>query len=476
MTEALEEAPDAQLIAAVRKGDVSAFGVLYQRHLVSAKRAAACLASTPAEREDLVAEAFTRVLRMLREGRGPDEEFRPYLLVTLRNTAIRSSTRGAPVSLYADVPDVHPVTDGDPVIDRWHADVAADAFASLPERWRMVLWHTEIENESPATVAPLLGMSPNSVAALAYRAREGLRQAYLKMHMPEPPRRECRSTVNKLAGWVRHSVPLPLSHKISRHLDTCSACRARADALTKVNDELRAVVGPVVLGAPLAAAYLQAPAVAAAMSGAASAVSGALAATSVLTGAVTASAVVATEAGVDALTGALGLKTAVLKAAAALAVATAAVTSTSASPAAPFDHAPPVAEQRPGGVAPLPDLRHSSPDTGRAAERPETGTTPPAGRPSPPPADPAAGTPAPAVPAAATDPGAAPVSTKDTTKADRKAAKAEAKQTKKTAKAAAKANKKAAKADKKADKKAAKAAAKAAKKAAKQPNPSVPTG
>src|ERR1700742_3023422 len=144
VTEALSQVPDAELIAAVRAGDGSAFGVLYERHLVAAKRAAACLANTPAEREDLVAEAFTRVLRMLREGRGPDADFRPYLLVTLRNVAINISSRGASVSLYADVPEVRPAGPGDdPVIERWHATVAADAFASLPERWRVVLWHTE---------------------------------------------------------------------------------------------------------------------------------------------------------------------------------------------------------------------------------------------------------------------------------------------------------------------------------------------
>lgn len=257
MTEALEQVPDADLIAAVRAGDVPAFAVLYERHLIAAKRAAACLANTPAEREDLVAEAFTRVLRMLREGRGPAEEFRPYLLVTLRNTAIHNSTRRAPVSLCADVPEVAPAAGADgPVIDRWHASVAADAFASLPERWRVVLWHTEVENESPATVAPLLGMRPNSVAALAYRAREGLRQAYLRMQVPQPPRPECRPTVEKLAGYVRHSIPLPLSRKIGKHLADCADCRARADALASVNSELRGMVGPVVLGAPLAAAYL----------------------------------------------------------------------------------------------------------------------------------------------------------------------------------------------------------------------------
>jgi hypothetical protein len=38
----------------------------------------------------------------------------------------------------------------------------------------------------------LLGLSANSVAALAYRAREGLRQAYLQMHLSGAVRDECR--------------------------------------------------------------------------------------------------------------------------------------------------------------------------------------------------------------------------------------------------------------------------------------------
>jgi RNA polymerase sigma factor (sigma-70 family) len=247
---------DAELIAAVRRGDSAAYGVLYERHLHAAKRAAACLANTRAEREDLVADAFTKVLRALRDGGGPTEEFRAYLLVTLRNTAI-STSRGATVSLYADVPENYlPRAGGDPVVHRWDAMAAASAFASLPERWRTVLWHTEVEDESPAEIAPLLGLRPNGVAALAYRAREGLRQAYLRAHLPEVEGQECRATVSKLAGWVRHGAQDPLGRKISGHLARCPECRDRADTLAKVNAELRASVAPLLLGASFAAAYL----------------------------------------------------------------------------------------------------------------------------------------------------------------------------------------------------------------------------
>ena len=79
---------DSVLIEAVRGGDIAAYGELYDRHLVAARRVAAVIAADAAERDDLVAEGFTRVLRILRTGEGPDEDFRPYLLTTIRNTGI----------------------------------------------------------------------------------------------------------------------------------------------------------------------------------------------------------------------------------------------------------------------------------------------------------------------------------------------------------------------------------------------------
>jgi RNA polymerase sigma factor (sigma-70 family) len=362
VAETLEKTTDADLIAAVRQGDVTAFATLYERHLTSAKRAAACLVRTQAEREDLVAEAFTRVLRILREGRGPNEEFRPYLLVTLRNTAIHSATRGTPVSLYADLPDAYLAEDrGDPVIDRWDAHVAANAFASLPERWRVVLWHTEVENESPAEVATMLGMRPNSVAALAYRAREGLRQAYLRMHVPQPPRPECAQIVKKLAGYVRRNVPMPLSRKISRHLGGCAECRARVEVLTRINSEIAGLLAPVVLGAPLAAAYLHA--------------SGSAIATAALA---------ATDSGLA--TGVLTVKAGVLKAGAAALVAATAVTTTAVAPIGQPDLVPiKVVEGTRASTYVVPGPIHPPIPEFEGKDRPERDR---AGLPSPPPATP----------------------------------------------------------------------------------------
>ncbi|WP_233226032.1 sigma-70 family RNA polymerase sigma factor [Amycolatopsis sp. CA-126428] len=248
---------DAALIAAVRGGDIAAYGELYDRHLPAARRVAAAIAADHAERDDLIAEGFTRVLRILRNGEGPDEDFRPYLLTTIRNTMISWRRRDATISPVAEVPDVLPSASSDePVGNRMHATVAADAFAGLPERWRTVLWRTEIDGESPAKIAEDLGMTPNGVAALAYRAREGLRQAYLDQHVPEARRRNCKNVSAQLARWVRDDISDLKAHRITIHLDRCADCRKLAAGLQELNEELPATVAPLILGLPIITHWL----------------------------------------------------------------------------------------------------------------------------------------------------------------------------------------------------------------------------
>jgi RNA polymerase sigma factor (sigma-70 family) len=230
---------DAALINAVRLGDTAAFGVLYERHLSAARRAATGIAANPVERDDLVAEAFTKVLRVLRAGGGPVDIFRPYLLTTVRNSMLNWRRQDSSMSLVADVPETtRNITEMDPVGARMHGKVAAAAFARLPERWRLVLWHTEIEGNSPAQTAPLLGLTPNGVAALAYRAREGLRQAYLEQHLPTFDQHDCRPEVTLLAGWVRNTLTELQTRRITAHLEHCAGCRRLAEDLTELNQQL----------------------------------------------------------------------------------------------------------------------------------------------------------------------------------------------------------------------------------------------
>ncbi|MGW5717302.1 RNA polymerase sigma factor [Amycolatopsis sp. NPDC003865] len=153
--------PDARLIAEFRRGDAGAGDRLFRRHAGALRRLAAEWAGRPADGDELVAAAFTRVLAVLRAGGGPRENLRPYLVTTMRELAARRSGPGAD-------------------------DLAGAAFHALPARWRTVLWSTVADGRTAAELAPVLGVPPTGVAAVAARAREALRHAYLQARQPAP--------------------------------------------------------------------------------------------------------------------------------------------------------------------------------------------------------------------------------------------------------------------------------------------------
>jgi RNA polymerase sigma factor (sigma-70 family) len=249
------ELSDAELISSVRGGDVSAYGDLFARHRDAATRLARQLVPGP-DADDLVSEAFAKVLNVLLAGGGPDVAFRAYLLTAVRRLhvdKIRATSRATPTDDLT--PYENPEPFADTVIAGFEGGAAAKAFASLPERWQLVLWHLEVEGQKPADIAPLLGMSPNSVSALAYRAREGLRQAYLQMHTADLVDPDCRWTHAKLGAYVRKGLSRRDVQKVETHLDGCRKCTAMYLELDEVNSSLAALLGPLVLGAA-AAGYL----------------------------------------------------------------------------------------------------------------------------------------------------------------------------------------------------------------------------
>ncbi len=266
---------DAELIESVRGGTIDAYGQLYERHVAAAYNLARQLARSQAEADDLVSEAFSKVLDTLRAGRGPDSAFRAYLLTALRHTAYDKTRRDKKVDLTEDMTDVAPAVQfSDTAVAGLERSLAARAFAALPERWQMVLWHTEIEGQSPAEVGPLLGLTANGVSALAYRAREGLKQQYLQMHLAETDAERCKATVDRLGAWTRAGLSKREATQVETHLDECGRCRALAAELADVNGSLRIFVAPLVLGVG-ATTYLAVAGTTTAVVGAGAAASGA---------------------------------------------------------------------------------------------------------------------------------------------------------------------------------------------------------
>lgn len=241
-----ESTDDAELIAAVRTGALKAYGVLYRRHAASARNLAQRLTYSPAEAEDLVSEAFLKVMNALRAGHGPNSAFRAYLLTALRRTAIDRAHRDRKMESTSDIQTVRGVrTDAvsvpfhDTAIAGLERTLILRAFTQLPPRWQAVLWHTEIEDQTPADVAPLLDLKPNGVSALAYRARNGLCAAYLQAQLTESETAmSCQTTVASLGAWARSALTMTNKRKVDAHLDQCTHCQKRVQELAEANPGL----------------------------------------------------------------------------------------------------------------------------------------------------------------------------------------------------------------------------------------------
>lgn len=229
---------DSDLLTRIRTGDLRPYSELYRRHYEPAIRIARRLHPLT-DVEDLVSEAFWRVLRVLVRRDGPAVHFRPYLHQTVRRLHSHRTRVDACLIFTDDIGTQLPAARlGEPAgysAAEGFGDGALErALADLPARWRAVLWLIEVEGYKPSAVGAILGISANAASALAMRAREGLRQAYLRNGCGESGTdAECGWIHQRLAAFVRsdavrRSGRLGLAQvdrdRVARHLARCDPC------------------------------------------------------------------------------------------------------------------------------------------------------------------------------------------------------------------------------------------------------------
>ncbi|MFH8250583.1 sigma-70 family RNA polymerase sigma factor [Microbacterium sp. B2969] len=252
----LGDSADADLVLRTRSGDSSAFGELWFRHYRSGITVARAVTSTH-DADDLVQEAYARIYQSILRGGGPTGSFRAYLFTSIRNTAAAWGRAGRETPI--DILD----TVEDPTTTEAATEAALDhslthrAFRSLPSRWQEVLWYTEIEQMKPAEVAPLLGMKPTAVAQLAFRAREGLREAWIQAHLQSvADGSDCQWTIERLGAHARENLSRRDQRKVDAHLEECTRCTIVAAEAKEVSSRLALVLLPLTLGITGSAAYL----------------------------------------------------------------------------------------------------------------------------------------------------------------------------------------------------------------------------
>ncbi len=236
---------DTELLDQARNGDEAAFTELYVRHQPAAIRLARSYRRM-GDPDDMVNGAFERVLGALRRGAGPTESFRAYLFVTLRRLAAEQGEHLADESID-EVPE--PINEAAAAGELEMADraIITRAFESLPDRWQAVLWHTAVEGREPRELSDVLGVSANAAAAMSYRAREKLRQAYLQAHLLADPAPDHEPWRSQLGAYVRDGLSNRDRTAVDAHLEGCEPCRALLAELQDVNRSLARAVLPLFL-------------------------------------------------------------------------------------------------------------------------------------------------------------------------------------------------------------------------------------
>jgi RNA polymerase sigma factor (sigma-70 family) len=227
-----------ELLVRAAAGDRQALADLYAAHRPMAEQVAR-RTCRPCDVDDVVSEAFAKILDQIRRGGGPRVSFRAYLITAVRHASADTARRRARSLPVDDVDDLGETqrTTGQPVGDQPHSalrlesQLLTDALASLPVRWQLAVWWATVEGLPLSEVGQRLGINPNAAAALAFRAREGLRDAYLALHVDQGESAVCTAWRTVLPALVRGRLGAARAAAATAHLDQCAPCRGVSDHL-----------------------------------------------------------------------------------------------------------------------------------------------------------------------------------------------------------------------------------------------------
>lgn len=197
--------------------------------------------------EDLVAEAHFRVWRRLSAGHEIDN-VPAYLMTTVRHLAssVASATHETPRD--PQIPEQAPAGQvDDPAEQVSSTDLLVRVLGELPERWVQALWLADAEGQPLETVGRQIGAKQGATAVLLHRAREGMRQAFLRSQSEAPDDPACEVHWVRMPAYVRGNATPRQSERLLAHVDACDGCRGRLAVLIRANNRLPALVGPALL-------------------------------------------------------------------------------------------------------------------------------------------------------------------------------------------------------------------------------------
>jgi RNA polymerase sigma-70 factor (ECF subfamily) len=190
MQGAFDDDPGVKLMLAWQAGDERAFDRIVELYSPQVYALLTRFLGPRSSREDLVQEAFLRVVR----ARGRYEataRFTTWLFRIVYNLAVNETQRGSPRELRAigaaqrsdeitsdllgEIGDADAPPPSEAMEREDKVRAVRDAIAQLPETQRMALILAKYEERPYAEIAEIIGSSEKAVKSLVHRARETLR-------------------------------------------------------------------------------------------------------------------------------------------------------------------------------------------------------------------------------------------------------------------------------------------------------------
>ena len=232
------EAADADLVAAVRAGDDSAFEELYRRYQPRIARFICGMLHDAARCEDVAQEAFLSALRRMR-ATDAEINFKPWIYQIARNAAIDSYRRNNhAVEVSMDADDGLRASDrtrlvgleGSPdaaLVTKERMDHLQGAFDELSDVHTRVLVMRELEGMSYREIGEKLELTRPAVESALFRARRRLESEYSELS--EGRRCEAMAgTIARIAAGVQRGAE---EQRLARHARRCHSCRRHAREL-----------------------------------------------------------------------------------------------------------------------------------------------------------------------------------------------------------------------------------------------------
>jgi RNA polymerase sigma-70 factor (ECF subfamily) len=170
-------APDAQLVARVRLGDVEAFGQLAERYERSLLAIALAKVGNIHEAEDIVQATLLAAFRRLGTLR-EERKFGPWLMQIARSQVVDAvRARRIPAGIPLNGPDHRESDDADSQ-NRIEHENLLNLVARLPEHERMLIGLRYFDGHSMAEIAVISGRPLGTVTKQLSRAIARLRSWY----------------------------------------------------------------------------------------------------------------------------------------------------------------------------------------------------------------------------------------------------------------------------------------------------------